>query len=244
MEQMEDYGRKMSETMRIVFVLFTILVQQVLFAQDVEDNRVPVCGYYYEIYDKKEITDYYVNQYKRFTREETYSTTIDVSHKNHIIISEIAGRELFKRNQKEPLWDRFPEICSDTVYIYPKQSETYLYQQCGLELVHLGKIDFIKNCALKLSPFYASPNSKKLFRCFFFKGTAFIRNINELTQKWSSMLLDAHAVGDLKIRGTCWLLMTFKHIHHICCWKPFQYGFLWKIGVLNDKKLGSRSMCV
>lgn len=97
---MEDYGRKMSETMRIVFVLFTILVQQVLFAQDVEDNRVPVCGYYYEIYDKKEITDYYVNQYKRFTREETYSTTIDVSHKNHIIISEIAGRELFKRNQK------------------------------------------------------------------------------------------------------------------------------------------------
>ncbi len=189
---------KMSETMRIVFVLFTILVQQVLFAQDVEDNRVPVCGYYYEIYDKKEITDYYVNQYKRFTREETYSTTIDVSHKNHLIISEIAGRELFKRNQKEPLWDRFPEICSDTVYIYPKQSETYLYQQCGLELVHLGKIDFIKNCALKLSPFYASPNSKKLFRCFFFKGTAFIRNINELTQKWSSMLLDAHAVGDLK----------------------------------------------
>ena len=184
--------------MRILFILFAILKHLVLFAQDVENNKVSVCGFFFEVYDKEEITDYYVNQYRRFIGEKTYSIAIDLRGKRHLIISETDGNMLLEEIQNDALWKESPEIISDTVFIYPELYDDYCLKKCGFELLNLGKINFIKKIALNSSPWYSLCNSKKLFKCFYFKGTAFIKSLNEINQEWKPVLLADYAIGNLK----------------------------------------------
>ncbi len=184
--------------MRIIFVLFALLNSQVLFSQDLENRRVSVAGFFSDVYDKGEIEDYYVNQYKRETGASSYSIAIDFEHREHLIVSEIDGHALFDKIPHEALLTSSLEMNSDTICIYPKEYDDFLYKKCGFELPFLKKIDYIKKCALKFSPYYISNNNKKLFRCFYFKGTALIKDISKIDKGWVYSLLGSYAISDLK----------------------------------------------
>ena len=186
------------DSLRIIFVLLALLSSQVLFSQDLENRRVPVAGFLFDVYDKGEIEDYYVNQYKRETGASSYSIAIDFTHREHLIVSEIDGHVLFEKIPHEVLLNRFLEMYSDTVCIYPNVYDEFLYKKCEFELPFFKKIDYIKKCALKFSPYYISNNNKKLFRCFYFKGTALIKDISRIDKVWANYLLDSYAIGDFK----------------------------------------------
>lgn len=183
--------------MRIKFVLFALLSSQVLFSQDLENRRVSVAGFFSDVYDKGEIEDYYVNQYKRETGASSYSIAIDFEHREHLIVSEIDGHALFDKIPHEALLTSSHERYSDTVCIYPNVYDESLYKKCGFELPFLKKIDYIKECALKFSPYYISNNNKKLFRCFYFKGTALIKDITKIDKGQANWLLHSYAIGKL-----------------------------------------------
>lgn len=183
--------------MRIIFVLFALLSSQVLFSQDLENRRVSVAGFFSDVYDKGEIEDYYVNQYKRKTGASSYSIAIDFEHREHLIVSEIDGHALFDKIPHEALLTSSHEMYSDTICIYPKEYDKSLYKECGFELPFLKKIDYIKECALKFSPYYISNNNKKLFRCFYFKGTALIKDITKIDKGQANWLLHSYAIGKL-----------------------------------------------
>ena len=40
------------DSLRIIFVLFALLSSQTLFSQDLENRRVPVAGFFSDVYDK------------------------------------------------------------------------------------------------------------------------------------------------------------------------------------------------
>ena len=185
------------DSLRIIFVLFALLSSQTLFSQDLENRRVPVAGFFSDVYDKEEIEDYYVNQYKRETGASSYSIAIDFTHMRHLIVSEIDGHVLFEKIPHEVLLSRSHEMNSDTVCIYPDPSYIFLYEKCGFELPFLKKVDYIKECALKFSPYYISNNNKKLFRCFYFKGTALIKDISKIDKGRVDWLLHSYAIGKL-----------------------------------------------
>ena len=227
---MEGCGRKKKSDMRIIFLLFAILEHLVLFAQDVENNKISVCGFFFEVYDKEEITDHYVNQYKQFTGEKSYSIAIDLRGHSHLIISETDGILLLEEILNDALWDGSLEISSDTVCIYPELRDTSLYRKCGFELLNVGKVNFIKKCALNSSPWYSPCNNKKLFKCFYFKGTAFIKSTNEMNQEWKNYLLDSYAIGNLKSKKSVLVVDDIKTYtpyilsEYLPIWLPLDQG--------------------
>lgn len=195
--------------MRFLFFLLGIFGYQFLFAQKAGDSCVSVGGFFFGVYDKEEMSAYYANKYNEFVEKKLYPITIDFHHKEHLVITEIDGHVLSGGKQNETLWDSSYEISSDTVFIYPELSDTLLYRNCGFELPHLRKLVFIKNCAFQLSPLYA-PQNNKLFKCFYFRGTAFIKSINDMEQKWAYLLLDSHAIGNLKTKSSVLVLYNIQ----------------------------------
>jgi hypothetical protein len=169
---------------------------------------------------------YYAGKYGEFVGEKMSSKVIDFNNKKYLVITEIDGHVLYEEILRPSIWNSLSEMFSDTIFIYPELSDTSLYKKCGFELPNLKKSVFVKNCALKLSPFYAPQNSDKLFKCFYFQGTAFIKSISEIDEKWASFLLDSYAIGDLKRKSVVMIIDNIQtytpyiHMGHLPIWIP------------------------
>lgn len=213
--------------MRFVFFMLTIWGFQVIHAQDVDNCRVPVWGLFFEIFDKNEITNYYANQYRRFIGEKSFSLMIDFDKDRHMIISESGERTIHEEVQNGNIFDKSSRISSNIVYIYPESRDAYMFENCGFDLPNLNRIDFMKKSALELSPWYEFNKSNNLFKCFYFIGTAFKKNIDEMDQEWVYVLLGAYALGNLKNKKCVYVIddiqtyTPYMMLEYSPIWIPF-----------------------
>lgn len=184
--------------MRIILIILSIIGNQFLYAHNMVEHKIHVCGFYFEIYDKKEITDFYKNQYMQFVRAKNISLAIDLRKKESLIVTEMDNKVLCDNKQMKNKLEEFSFFKSDTVYIFPKISDSTLYKKCGFSLKHLKETIFIKNYALAISPYYEGLANNQLFKCFYFEGTAFIRNIDDINSELAMMLIDSYTTGALR----------------------------------------------
>ena len=123
--------------MRIILIILSIIGNQFLYAHNMVEHKIHVCGFYFEIYDKKEITDFYKNQYMQFVRAKNISLAIDLRKKESLIVTEMDNKVLCDNKQMKNILEEFSFFKSDTVYIFPKISDSTLYKKCGFSLKHL-----------------------------------------------------------------------------------------------------------
>ena len=138
------------------------------------EHKIHVCGFYFEIYDKKEIKDFYKNQYMQFVRAKNISLAVDLCKKKCLIVTEMDNKVICDNKQMKHKLEEFSFFNSDTVYIFPKISDSTLYKKCGFSLKYLKETLFIKKYALALSPYYEGYANNQLFKCFYFEGTALL----------------------------------------------------------------------
>lgn len=216
--------------MRITLIIIAILGNQILFAHNGVEHKTYVSGFYFEFYNKKEITDFYDNKYMQFTGVKNFSLPVDLSKTKCLIVTEMDNKVLCDIKQMKHKLEEFSFFNSDTVYIFPKISDSILYKKCGFSLKHLEETLFIKNYALAISPYYEGFADNQLFKCFYFEGTAFVRNIDDINPKWALMLIDSYTTGSLREKKYVLMIdrlqsyTPYKLLGSQSVWLPFSQG--------------------
>ncbi len=213
--------------MRIILIILAIIGNQILYAHNMVEHKTYVCGFYFEVYDKKDITDFYKNQYMQFVGAKNISLAVDLCKKKCLIVTEMDNKVICDNKQMKHKLEEFSFFNSDTVYIFPKISDSTLYKKCGFSLKYLKETLFIKKYALALSPYYEGYANNQLFKCFYFEGTAFIRNIDDIDPKWAMMLIDSYTTGALREKKYVLMIdrlqtyTPYKLLESQSVWLPF-----------------------
>jgi hypothetical protein len=157
---------------RFIISLSLCLVCGTLFSQEV-DSLVAIKGYYYTVFQKKEIMFSYDNKVRK-ARGESHQTPIDFTQYSFFIPTQIGNERIDNANL---------HVSLDSIYFVPGvRTAIYIEKLYGKRVDVSKEICILSECNRTAQFYTLENNDNLLFRSFYIEGyalTKLLRNIEK-----------------------------------------------------------------